>query len=42
MLNVIMTLLKSLLSAFRARKNQVAENLALRHQLMVIQRQLRL
>ena len=41
MLNVIITLLRSLLSAFRGRKNLVAENLALRHQLMVIQRQLK-
>ena len=41
MLNLIITLLRSLLSAFRGRKNLVAENLALRHQLMVIQRQLK-
>jgi transposase InsO family protein len=41
MLNVIMTLLRSLLSAFRGRKNLVAENLALRHQLMVIRRQVK-
>jgi len=39
MLNVIMTLLRSLLSAFRGRNNLVAENLVLRHQLMVVYRQ---
>ena len=41
MLNVIMTFLSGLLSAFRGRKSLVAENLALRHQLMVIQRQVK-
>ena len=41
MLNVIITLLRSFLSAFRGRRNLVAENLALRHQLMVIQRQIK-
>lgn len=39
MLDVIITLLRRLLSASRGRKNLVAENLILRHQLMVIHRQ---
>jgi len=42
MLDVIVALLRSFLSAFRSRKKPVAENSALRHQLMVIQRQVKL
>jgi putative transposase len=39
MLDVILTLLRSLTATIRGRRNLVLENLALRHQLMVIRRQ---
>jgi len=39
MIDVILTLLRSLSSSLRGRGNLVAENLALRHQLMVVRRQ---
>jgi hypothetical protein len=41
MIDVIITLLSSLFAAFRGRKKLVAENLALRHHLMVIHRQVK-
>jgi putative transposase len=39
MLNVVLTIFRTLLSSFKGRRKLLLENLALRHQLMVIRRQ---
>jgi putative transposase len=39
MFNAVLTLLRTILSSFKVRRNLVLENLALRHRLMVIRRQ---
>ena len=41
MLDVVVTLLRTLISAFRGRSDLVLKNVALRHQLMVIRRHAR-
>ena len=41
MLDVLLALLRSLLTALRGNRNLALENLALRHQLMVVQRQVK-
>ena len=41
MLDVLITLFRSLLTALRGNRNLALENLSLRHQLMVVQRQVK-